>query len=90
MTVHLHTDIKILFIELTDIVMHIGSVLLSSLFGIIISFLRRETWHAVIFLSAMFIMDGDTGNERVTRQGMMGRSQLVEDQGRNPVGLGWS
>lgn len=43
MTVHLHTDIKILFIGLTNTVIYIGSVLLSYLFGTIISFPRRET-----------------------------------------------
>lgn len=62
----------------------------SYLFSTIISFPRKETGHAVIFLSAKFVMDGDISNERVTSQSIMGRSPLVEDQGGNPVGLGWN
>lgn len=42
MTAHLHTDIKILFIRLTGIVIYIDIVLLSCLFGTIISFPRKE------------------------------------------------
>lgn len=62
----------------------------SYLFSTIISFPRKEKGHAVIFLSAKFIMDGDIGNERLTSHSIMGRSPLVEDQGGKPVGLGWS
>lgn len=32
-------------------------------------------------------MDGDAGNERVTSQTVMGKSQQVENQGKSPVGM---